>query len=63
MQRIPSVRAIILFDDVSDDYRIDDGTEFDENYVQPKDGDSKRGDAMPDYCCSEVDPTDNCFHS
>jgi hypothetical protein len=30
---------MILFDDVSDDYSIDDGKESDENYLEPREGD------------------------
>jgi hypothetical protein len=30
------IRAMILFDDVSDDYGIDDGVESDENCVEPR---------------------------
>jgi hypothetical protein len=50
---------MILSDDASDDYSNDDGTECDENYVQPTEGDWEcAGDATPDdYCCSEVDAT------
>jgi hypothetical protein len=39
MQSAERIRAMILFDDVSDDYSIDDGTEFDENYLEPREGD------------------------
>jgi len=33
-QDAESICAMILFDDVSDDYGIDDGVESDENYVE-----------------------------
>jgi hypothetical protein len=56
--------AIILFDDVRDDYGIDDRAESDENYVEPGEGDSEGTEdaTLDDYCCSEVDTTDNCFY-
>ena len=57
------VRAMILSDDVSDDYSIDDEMECDENFVQPTESDTQCGDATPDdYRCSEVEATDDCFH-
>jgi len=55
---------MILSDYVSDDYRIDDGTECDETYVQLREGDWQCADDVTsdDYrCCSEVDATDICF--
>jgi len=55
-----------LYDDVSDDDSIDDGTECDGDYVVTRDGDwESDGDATSDdYCCNEmdVDTTDNYFH-
>ena len=56
------IRATILSDDVIDDNSLDDGTESNENYVEPK-GDSKCAeDATSDnYCCNEVDATAICF--
>lgn len=33
--------AMILSGDISDDYSNDDGTENDENYVEPREGDSE----------------------
>ena len=33
--------AVILSDDISDVYSADDGTENDENYVEPREGDSE----------------------
>jgi hypothetical protein len=55
------IREIILSDNVSDS--IDDGTEFDENYVDMTEGDSACAeDAMSDgYSCNEMTATDNCF--
>jgi hypothetical protein len=52
-----------LSDEVIDDYSLDDGTESNENYVEPKEGDSKCAeDATSDnYCCTEVDATAICF--
>lgn len=57
------IRATILSDEVIDDYSLDDGTESNENYVEPKEGDSKCAeDATSDnYCCTEVDATAICF--
>jgi hypothetical protein len=57
------IHAMILSNEVSDDYSLDDGKESEENYVEPTEGDSKCAeDAMSDnYCCTEVDATDNCF--
>jgi hypothetical protein len=48
---------MILSDEVSDDYNLDNGTESDGNYVEPIEGDSKCAeDAMLDnYCCTEVE--------
>jgi hypothetical protein len=55
--------AMILSDEVSDDYSLDDGMQSNENYVEPIEGDSKCAeDATSDnYCCTEVDATTNCF--
>ena len=57
------IRATILSDEVSDDYSLGDGTESNENYVEPIEGDPKCAeDAMSDnYCCTEVDAAANCF--
>jgi hypothetical protein len=35
-----SIRAMLLFDDVSDEDSIDDATESDENYVEPTESNS-----------------------
>ena len=55
---------MILSDDVSDDDSIDDGTESDENYVEPREGGAECTDdaTSGDDSCSEVDATDSCFH-
>jgi hypothetical protein len=56
--------AVTLFEDVSDDYSIDDANEFDENYEEPRESHSEcaeRG-ASDVYKCTEVDATENCFH-
>jgi hypothetical protein len=39
MQSAERFRAMILLDDASDDYSINDGTESDEYYVEPSEGD------------------------
>lgn len=55
------IRELILSDDVSDS--IDDGTEFDENYVKTTEGDPACAvDARSDdYSCNEMDDTDCSF--
>lgn len=40
MQSAERIRAMILFDGVSDDYSTDDGTESDENFVKPRESDT-----------------------
>jgi hypothetical protein len=58
------IRAIIVSDDVSDDDSIDDGTEYDGNYVEPREGDSESAEEATsnDYCCNAMDATESCFH-
>ena len=58
------IRAMILFDDVSDDDSIDDAKESDENYVEPRESNSECAEhGTPDgYSCTEVDATDSCCH-
>ena len=53
-------RAIIL----SDDDSIDDGTESDENYVDPREDGAECTEDITadDDCYSDVDGTDSCFH-
>jgi hypothetical protein len=53
------IRAMILSDDVSGDDSIDDGTEWDGDSVELREGDweSAEGD---DHCCSKVSATDSC---
>jgi len=57
-------RAIILSDKVSDDDSIDDGTECDGYYVEPREGDSESAEkaTSEDYCSNEIDATDSCCH-
>jgi hypothetical protein len=52
---------LVLSDDVNDS--IDDGTEFDENYVKMTEGDPACAvDARSDgYSCNEMDATDSFF--
>lgn len=58
------IRAVILSDDVSDDDSIDDGTESDENYVEPRESGAECTDdtTSGDDSCGEMDSTDSCFH-
>jgi len=53
-----------LSDDVSDDDSSDDGTETDENYVEPREDSAKCPEDAPvdDNCCSDVDAPDSRFH-
>jgi len=45
------IHAVVLSDDVSDDNSIDDGTESDGNYVDPRgDSESTGGAALDDDC-------------
>jgi hypothetical protein len=55
---------MILYGDVSDDDRIDDGTECDGDYVEAREGVSVCAeDAMTyDSCRAEMDTPDSCFH-
>jgi hypothetical protein len=57
------IHAMILSEDVSDGDSIDDGMESVEDYVEPREGDSKSTEdaTSDDDCCNEVDTTDNCF--
>ena len=58
------IDAVIFSDDVSDDDSIDDGTECDGFYVEPREwylecaADLK----SEEYCCKEVDATDSGCH-
>jgi hypothetical protein len=58
------IRAMMLFDDVSDDDSIDDATESGENCVEPREGISEFAEhsTSDDYSCTEVDNTENCCH-
>jgi hypothetical protein len=40
-QEAEHIYAMILSDEVSDDYGLNDRKESEENYVEPKEGDSK----------------------
>ena len=50
------IRKIILSEDVSDNGNIDDATESDEDYVEPREGDSESAEdaTSDDNCCNEV---------
>jgi hypothetical protein len=55
MQRVQSVFVQqCFFDDVSDNYGIDDWAESYENYMEPGEGDSGSAEdaTFDDYCCS-----------
>ena len=52
---------MILSDDVSDDDSIDDGTEWNGDNVERREGDSESA-AGDDHCCNIVDATDSCVH-
>ena len=58
------IRAMILFDDVSDDVSIDNKTESDDNYVEPTESISECAEhgSSDGYSCAEVDATDNYCH-
>jgi len=45
------IHAVVLPDDVSDDNGIDDGTESDGDYVDPRGESESAGDAMLDDDC------------
>jgi hypothetical protein len=55
---------MILSDDVGGDDSIDDERECDGDNVERRESDGESAeDATPDdYCRSEVDATDRCFH-
>lgn len=58
------IGAVILSDDVGDDDCIDDGTECDGVYVEPRESDLECTEEpkSDDYCCTEVDATDSSSH-
>jgi hypothetical protein len=58
------IRAKILCDYVGDINSIDDGTECDGNYVEPREGDSESAEeaTSDDYYYNTMDATDICFH-
>jgi hypothetical protein len=58
------IRAMILFDDVSDDDSIDDAMESDENYVAPRESNPECAEhgISDDYSCTEVDTVDIFCH-
>jgi hypothetical protein len=55
---------MILSDDVNDDDSIDDRTECNADYVEPREGDSGNAEdtTSDDNCCTEMDATDSYFH-
>jgi hypothetical protein len=55
------IHAMIMSDYVSDDYSIDDWTESNENYVEPREGECAYDTTSDDYCHTEVNTTDSCF--
>jgi hypothetical protein len=58
------IRAMILFDDVSNDDSIDDATESDDSYVEWRESISECAEhgSSDDYSSTEVDATENCCH-
>jgi hypothetical protein len=56
------IRAVVLYDYVSDDFSTDDGTESDEDYMEAREGTPEDATSENDDCCNELDATDNCFH-
>jgi hypothetical protein len=55
------VCATIFPDDVSDDDSIDDGTEYDGDYVEPREDDSEcvQQATSDDYGCNKMAATDS----
>jgi hypothetical protein len=55
---------ILSVDVLSDNSGIDDGTEFDEDYVEPTEGDLESAEdaTSDDDCCNEVYNAGNCFN-
>jgi hypothetical protein len=47
------IRKMILSEDVSDNGSVDDGTESDDDYVEPREGDSESAEdaTSDDDCC------------
>jgi hypothetical protein len=57
------MRVMMLSDDVSDGDSIGNGTGSDEDYAEPREGNSESAEdaSSDDDCCNEVDATDSCF--
>jgi hypothetical protein len=55
---------MIVSDDVNDDDNMDDGMEFDEYYVEVKEGDleNAKGATFDGDCCTELEATDGYFN-
>jgi len=53
---------MIFSDDVSDDDSIDDGTEYDGDYVEPREDGTEcvQQATSDDNCCDKMDATDSC---
>jgi len=58
-QDAEGIGAVVLFGYVNDDGSIDDGTEWNGAYVEPREAEETTSDY---FCCNEVDATYNCLH-
>ena len=60
---VEHIGKMILSEDVSDNDSIDDGTESDEYYVEPREGDLENAEdaTSDDDCCNEVYAAESCF--
>jgi hypothetical protein len=54
---------VLLSEDVSDNGSIDDGMESDDDYVEPREGDSVSAEdaTSDDDCRNEMYAADNCY--
>jgi hypothetical protein len=52
-----------LSEDVSDNDSTDDKMESDEDYLEPREGDSENTEyaTLDDHCCNKAGTADNCF--
>jgi hypothetical protein len=58
------IRKMLFSEVVSDNDSIDDGTESDEDYVKPREGDSEVAEdaTSDDDCCNEVHTAESSTH-
>jgi hypothetical protein len=54
---------MLLYEYVSGNGSFDDGTESDEDYVEPREGDSESAEdaTLNDDCCNKVYTAESCF--